>query len=97
MDQQSSVTVGAEWNSTTNGFTLAYPEDLPDDNSLSQLILYTTYIVVAASGIPGNVLVIVVIGGSKIMRNKPANVFIMHQSVVDIVTGVAWILRTVGK
>ena len=41
------------------------------------------YIGVCASGIPGNVLTVVVLMSSRELRSKPSNMFMIHQSAMD--------------
>ena len=42
------------------------------------------YYIIAIFGIPGNILTLVVLLSSPILRDKPINLFIIHQSVIDI-------------
>ena len=42
------------------------------------------YYIIAIFGIPGNILTLVVLLNSPILRDKPINLFIIHQSVIDI-------------
>ena len=60
-------------------------------------LVETLMYIIAASAIPGNILTILVLTSSKKLRNKPINVFLIHQSCIDtlacIFTFVEQILR----
>ena len=43
------------------------------------------YFLLPALGIPGNILTLVVLFSNVTLRNKPINMFIMHQSVIDFI------------
>ena len=58
--------------------------------------LTDAHITIGALGIPGNILVIMVIATSEQMRKKLINLFILHQSVIDLLSAIVWILKQVS-
>ena len=53
------------------------------------------YIIVAALGIPGNLFTILVLLSSPSIRQKPVNIFIVHQSIIDTLVCIVTICNTI--
>ena len=58
-------------------------------DSFSQLMLT----IISCIGIPGNIIVLIVILAAPEMRSKVFNMFIVHQSVIDLLACVGTLLR----
>ena len=59
------------------------PESVFGSKDIVMLIIQYTF---AALGIPGNLLALAVRFGSKSLRSKPINRFIMHQAFIDLLS-----------
>ena len=64
------------------------PSGKPDQFFIPEMLL-------AAFGLPGNILTIVVLCSSKQLRVKPINIFLIHQSIIDLLVGLFRILEEV--
>ena len=85
-------------NLTTESFTDSAVTDLIPVKRVSKFggktdLLLSSYYVISALGIPGNILTIFVLCSNPSLRNKPINIFIIHQSVIDICACVFTILE----
>ena len=43
------------------------------------------FFMIPALGVPGNILTLVVLSSNTMLRKKPINMFIMHQSLIDLI------------
>ena len=59
------------------------PESVFGSKDIVMLIIQYTF---AALGIPGNLLALAVLFGSKSLRSKPINRFLMHQAFIDLLS-----------
>ncbi len=56
--------------------------------------LFVLYMILGATGIVGNTLSITVLATFQHMRKKLANVFLIHQSIIDLLTSIVLIANT---
>ena len=76
-----------EFESNTN-VTFGYDDENSYEKSIfggKPMWAEIGYFLVPILGIPGNILTIFVLFSNVTLRNKPINMFIMHQSVIDLI------------
>ena len=52
-------------------------------------VLLSSYYVACILGLPGNIMTVIVIMTSKLLRRKPINIILVHQAVIDIMVLIA--------
>ena len=71
--------------------------DIPSDEKISTPAEHfrVAYLSIAVAGIPGNILAICVLMSAKSLREKNVNIFIIHQSFVDLMVCIIEMLSRV--
>jgi len=84
--------IGFNWSTdgTSTEFSAITSPEM--SRNVSKMI---SYIVVAAFGIPGNVLTIIVLLSARHLRMKPVNLFMVHQSFIDLIVCCMVILQEI--
>ncbi len=96
LSQMAHDTTMAEVKTSTPGETDVISTLLPLPGNIVQPqgALFILYMILGATGIVGNTLSITVLATFQHMRKKLANVFLIHQSIIDLLTSVVLIANT---
>ena len=85
-DQYSNITAYT-LHASSDSFSDGLQDDASGLSTPQKLIVWTSVF-----GIPGNIGAVVILLSDQQMRNKPVNIFMVHQSIIDLLACIVTIL-----